>query len=112
MELYGEYFCGNKISDYGIRNGYLDYGTLAKSFNAVLANNILDVGDNWYQSSGGEDDIFQFYIVDEAGAEILERIGEIIFRNEELDLCVWGVTHFGTSWDYVLTNVPCCTKKV
>ena len=35
LELSGEYFCGNKASDYAIQNGYLDYATLAKAFDAV-----------------------------------------------------------------------------
>ena len=50
-------------------------------------------------------DIFQYYIVSDNGAEILAEAGEIVFYNEELDIYVWGVTHWGTSWDYVLTNI-------
>ena len=53
------------------------------------------------------DEIFQYYIVDDNGAKILEEINEIVFYNEELDMYVWGVTHWGTSWDYVLTNIKC-----
>lgn len=34
------YFYGNKVSDYGLKNGYVDYATLAKSFDAVLVNDI------------------------------------------------------------------------
>ncbi len=52
-------------------------------------------------------EIFQYYIVDDNGAEILKEINEIVFYNEELDMYVWGVTHFGTSWDYVLTDIKC-----
>ena len=36
------YFYGNKISDYGIENGYVDYRTLAKSFDAVMSNDIIE----------------------------------------------------------------------
>lgn len=50
-------------------------------------------------------DIFQYYIVSNNGAQILAEAGEIVFYNEELDMYVWGVTHYGTSWDYVLTNI-------
>lgn len=50
-------------------------------------------------------DIFQYYIVSDNGAQILAEAGEIVFYNEELDMYVWGVTHYGTSWDYVLTNI-------
>lgn len=154
------YFYGNKISEYGLKNGYVDYRTLAKSFNAVLNNDIInktyDFG-YWDIISGGvdnskeieeireqieeleelitmdtseeydneinkqieeleekieeleeeqePDEIFQWYIVDDNGARILEEAQEIIYYNEELDMYLWGVTHYGTSWDYVLTNI-------
>jgi hypothetical protein len=50
-------------------------------------------------------DIFQYYIVSDNGAQILAEAGEIVFYNEELDMYIWGVTHYGTAWDYVLTNI-------
>lgn len=50
-------------------------------------------------------DIFQYFIVDDSGAEILKRADEIVFYCEKLDMYVWGVTHWGTSWDYVLTSI-------
>lgn len=46
-----KYFCGNKISDYGIANGYLDYSTLAKAFDAVLVNDITKL---FYSTVNGE----------------------------------------------------------
>ena len=52
-------------------------------------------------------EIYQYYIVSDNGARILEEFNEIVFYNEELDMYLWGVTHYGTSWDYVLTNIPC-----
>ena len=158
MLLHGEYFYGNKISDYGIEHGRLDYRTLAKAFDAVLNNEIIqktyEIG-YWEQESGFVDnteeieeineeiselmldnendehteeieelqakieeleeeqensyneEIYQYYIVSDHGARILEEINEIVFYNEELDMYVWGVTHFGTSWDYVLTDIKC-----
>ena len=151
MEHYSHYFYGNKISDYGIRYGYVDYATLAKAFDCVLNNGIIEntayIG-YWEQVSGFVDnseiierfsemiaeleeqedteeeiaeieeriaeleerqeipaEIFQYYIVSDNGAAILEEANEIVFYNEELDMYVWGVTHFGTSWSYVLTDI-------
>lgn len=118
MLVHGKFFYGNEISEYGQEHGYVDYRTLAKAFDAVLNNDIIkntmDIG-YWECVSGNEYDeetdeyaeIFQCYIVDGNGAEILEKAGEIVFYNEALDMYVWGVTHWGTSWDYVLTDIPC-----
>lgn len=110
-----EYFYGNKISDYGLKNGYVDYRTLAKAFDAVLNNNIFEAMDfgEWELESGSDydeetesyEDIYQYYIVSDNGAEILKEAGEIVYYNEKLDMYVWGVTHYGTSWDYVLTDI-------
>lgn len=155
-----EYFYGNKISDYGIENGYVDYSTLSKAFDCVLNNNIISATgwENWDQVSGGIDnseeieelreqaeeledtitldtdddydkeimervreledqiadleeeqerqpDIFQYYIVSDNALTILEEADEIVWYNSELDMYVWGITHYGTAWDYVLTNI-------
>ena len=162
MKIKSIYFYGNKVSDYGIEHGYVDYATLAKAFDAVLNNEIMgktyEIG-YWEQVSGMVDnndkieeireqieeledaitedsteeqdeeisdkikeleeqieeleeeqdnipDIYQWYIVSDYGAEILQEAGEIVYYNEELDMYLWGVTHWGTSWDYVLTNIP------
>lgn len=50
-----------------------------------------------------EPDVFQFYIVDDI--RFLEMNNEIVFYNEELDIYIWSVTHYGTSWDHVLTDI-------
>ena len=165
MSKYYEYFYGNKVSDYGIENGYVDYATLAKSFDAVLNNDIIsktaDIG-YWEQVNGfidhsdeideiqdkidkleteqeeqnkidalqeqidalqeqideleeeqyEEPEIFQYYIISDEGADILKReTNEIVYYNEELDMYVLGVTHWGTSWDYVLTDIALQNKE-
>ena len=52
-----------------------------------------------------EPEVFQYYIVDDNGAEILKDADELVWYCEELDMYLWGVTHYGTSWNYVLTNI-------
>ena len=168
MTLKSIYFYGNKVSEYGIKNGYVDYATLAKAFDAVLNNNIMeqtaDLG-YWEQVSGMIDnseeieeireqieeleeqitedsteeqdeetsekireleeqieelereqdepgEVFQWYIVSDPGARILEECGEIVYYHEVLDMYLWGVTHWGTSWDYVLTNIAIDCEEV
>lgn len=116
-KLAGEYFCGNKISDYGIENGRLDYCTLAKAFSHVMANDLVRetsrYGIYWepihgyeWDDDGEYPEVFQYFIVGRDGAEIIEEYtDDPLFYCEELDLYLWGVTHWGTSWDYVLTDV-------
>lgn len=50
-------------------------------------------------------EIFQYYIVSANAVDILKENNEIVFYSDKLDVYVWGVTHWGTSWDYVLTNI-------
>ena len=166
------HFYGYPISDYGIKNGYIDYRALSRSFDAVLCNNVtnlfyatingeynepeqvngyidysdeinalqeqiddlemqqrdLDVcvnGDNERYNALQEQidglqeqiddlereqyyqpEIYQYFIISDRGAEILKDLtDEIVYYIPALDIYVWGVTHWGTSWDYVLTNI-------
>lgn len=129
------WFCGNEVSAYGKEHGYIDYRTLAKAFDAVLANDIIpktsgvigywetvngdearyynedgeEITREEYDENGGDEeykDVYQYYIISANGYSILsDYTDEIVFYNEELDMYVWGVTHWGTSWDYVLTDI-------
>ena len=116
IKLYDGKAFGVKVSDYGLENGYLDYYTLSKIVgHHVLCNNIVPFTglENWEVVSGEEMneyeeyyDIYQYYIVSESGARFLEaHTDEIVYYNEQLDIHVWAITHFGTSWDYVLTDI-------
>ena len=145
-----KYFYGNEISQYGLENGYVDFATLAKSFESVLCNNMENrVYETMEQQSGfinnseeieelerqifeaeesgdlteeeieeiqekidefqNEQDelpeIYQWFIVSDNALRILEEANEIIYYDNELEIYVWGVTHFGTSWSYVLTDI-------
>lgn len=114
---FGKYFCGNEISKYGRENGYVDYATLAKSFQHVLCNDVFKIGDydewriiNGYECDGDGNviEFFQFFIISETGAEILQSYtDETVWYNEEYNLYVWGIAHYGTAWDYVLTDIEC-----
>lgn len=111
----GTKFLDNEISGYGFERGYVDYKALASTFDAVLCNKIMqDNYEYWELVNGIEYDeendeyyqVFQYFIISSEGYKILSRFtDEIVYYNEELDLYVWGVTHCGTSWDYVLTDI-------
>ena len=151
-----KYFYGNKVSDYGVENGRVDYATFSKAFDAVLCNDIFNVcsrandysiydnltNDRCYEvedpttgewiefSSYSEyeewreeleavhdieanepeerlQDVFQWYLVPDTpmNRDLLEEAHEIYTYCESLAVLVWGVTHWGTSWDYVLTSI-------
>lgn len=177
MRHTSKYFYGNKISEEGLRRGYVDYRTFAQAFDAVLNNNIIeamnkagyyfeeentteyyDNNGNYYTSEEADEkreeiderleeidekldelqdneeaneaeikaleeaaaaleedrealeephykDIFQYFIVSDNALDLLREAGEAIFICEDLDMIVWGVDHWGTSWDYVMTNI-------
>ncbi len=100
---------GVKVSNHGLENGYLDYRALAGILGDCILNNTVraETLEDWDVIAGEiEDEIYQDYIISEYGYKFLEEhTDEIVFYNERLDIYVWGITHFGTSWDYVLTNV-------
>lgn len=95
IKLYGDKVWGITVSSYGLENGYLDYYTLSKIVGDRILNNTiinavhdweLVAGDDYNEEEDYQYDIYQFY-------------------SETLDVYLWGITHFGTSWDYVLTDV-------
>lgn len=110
MKLYGNKVYCEEVSKYGLENGYLDYLTLSKIIGPCIMNNYLraETMEDWEIVAGdlGASDIYQDYIISEYGYEFLaENTDELVFYNERLHVYIWGVSHFGTSWDYVLTNV-------
>lgn len=59
-------------------------------------------------------DVYQYFIVDFNSytyeyilKKYAEQLGNdiILYYIDELDLYILGVTHFGTGWDYVLTDI-------
>lgn len=109
-------FYGVEVSDYAENNNRVDYSTLAKTGDAILCNNIPNIdyniydniinGDLWDDEEQNEFEIFQYYIVSDSLKEILcYHTDEIVMYSELLNCYIWGVTHWGTSWDYVLTDI-------
>lgn len=109
IEMYDGKVWGVKVSDYGLEHGYLDYRALARILEDCIHNDFVrsETAEDWVIISGELDEaVHQDYIISKRGYEILrDYTDELVFYNEKLDLYVWGVTHFGTSWDYVLTDI-------
>lgn len=51
------------------------------------------------------EEVFQYFIVSDNALQLLDEANEVVYYNDTLDMYVWGVTHYGTSWDYVLTSI-------
>lgn len=116
ITLYDGKAYGHKVSRYGLENGYLDYMTLSFIVgDCILNNDIFEYAGygNWDLYSGDYEDedgeyyeVYQYYIITEGGARFLEEnTDEIVYYHPDLNMYLWGITHFGTSWDYVLTDI-------
>lgn len=79
-----------------------------RSPSQIVENEINEINDQIEElerEQSDDQEVYQWYIVDDWGARLLQDIDEIVYYNETLDMYIWGVTHFGTSWNYVLTNI-------
>lgn len=96
----------------------ITYGELAKRLDALKLFNKapeldpemvyegLENGTLWEspedEENGDVKEIYQWYLISPSDAEYIKRnTDELIFYSDVLDEYVWGVTHLGTSWDYV-----------
>lgn len=163
-------FWGVELNEEEIKNKRLSYGTVAKQFDAILCNDILQIDnslidnlesgdfvsyyingeetdretyeelkekyedeqsdllfdDDWGKDNPRaeklekrydeltelldqfeeiEDEVFQWFLVGESALWYLKKMGELVFYSDLLGCYVWGVKHWGTSWDYVMTSL-------
>lgn len=97
--------------------------------NAILCNDItklfynslnneyiepeFEIGTDYDEENDNYIDIYQFFIVDfndwtySKMQELREQLGKefVMYYIDLLDIYVVGIPHFGTSWDYVLTDI-------
>ena len=104
-----------------LKTGRVSYKRLVDHYvgDIVLCNNITEVDDeiwdnvdesNLIDEDGDEIndlDIYQYYIcnVSEWAKEQLKGTGVILSYSKVLDCDVLMVQHWGTSWDYVMTDI-------
>ena len=128
-----KYFYGIELSEEEIERNRISFRTLAKCFDAVLCNNILDVDEflfdnivsgsltTYYDENGNEitedeyyedenayeeqDEVYQWFIVSDNAKDLLEEANQLVLYSEKLDCYIWGVTHWGTSWSMVFTTI-------
>lgn len=112
IRMYDGKVFGIEVSAYAKEKGYLDYRTLARMLEDVILNNslrgaTLGVVGEWKIVAGEFDEmVLQDFIISRYGFEILkEYTNELVFYNEELNVYIWAVSHWGTGWAYELTDV-------
>ena len=102
------------LNNYEKENNTLSYKNLFYNDDAlILCNNIINDFEELELVSGVDydddtdtyEEIYQYYIINDDLAKRLQGINEVVYYHNKLDIYVLGVTHFGTSWDYVLTNL-------
>lgn len=116
------------------RSGKISYSRLIKYLfsDMILCNNITktfynningeyiepftEIGTDYDEESEDYVDIYQYYIVDyysSCSYDFAKKYCNneiIVYYIESLDLNILGVTHFGTGWDYVLTDFDYTTN--
>lgn len=101
----------------------ISYNTLVNFIfpNMVYTNSNIINNINYIDTVLGNDyewyfgEIYQFYIVDVDTWRLAQykkylKINKIdsdllLLYNEELEVYILGITHYGTNWDYVATNI-------
>lgn len=118
------------LNEYEREHNKISYKRLVNKFftDMILCNNItklfynqiggeycepsLELGTDYDEENDEYFDIYQYFIVDFSSytytlfEKYREQLGNelILYYIDELDIYILGVTHFGTSWDYVLTD--------
>lgn len=104
-----------EIRKYELECGFITYATLSRYVgDMILANTYVENTQTFAPYSGTDEkedgtpkEFFQYYIISEQGAEFLAEYApdEVVYYDEDYDLYVWCIDHFGTAWSGVLTNV-------
>lgn len=105
------------LNNQELKTGKVSYRRIIEKFigDIVLCNNIEQLDDsifdnaiNLYNDENDDgNEIYQYYLcnIGEWEKEQLEKMEIIISYSNMLDCDVLMVDHWGTSWDYVMTDV-------
>ena len=95
------------------RTGKASYKSIIDRYvdDLVLCNNIAEadstIWDNFNIELSENEEIYQYYLcnIGQFDHDILTEYGILLTYSELLDCDVLCVTHWGTSWDYVSTDI-------
>ena len=111
----------DKLNEYEKEHGKISYYTLLEYYDItrILCNKLPEIDPSiWDNIETGNidenDDIYQYFIIDFSSwmlDDIKEKYSDelIITYSDLLDNYVLLVDHYGTSWDYVLTDIEFTT---
>ena len=122
------YLTNEKRNEMELKRGKASYKTLVERYfeNMIICNNLLEkyfdeiidnieIGSLYDEETGEYDEVYQAFIVDSLDEYDLESLRELEDSNNDdsiilsyipsLDLQVLLVTHCGTGWGYVNTNI-------
>ena len=131
MEDLKMYIKKENLNEYEREHNKISFKTLANKLfsDMILCNDItklfyseiggkytepeIEIGADYDEETDEQIDVYQYFIVDFSSwtYSLMEKYAEqfgkefILYYLEELGLYVLGVTHFGTGWDYVLTDI-------
>ena len=110
----------NELNEQELKSGKVSYRRIIDRYihDLVLCNNIVEIEEflecQLYDTYGEINDleIYQYYLcnLNEYEEETLKEWGILLAYSNKLELDVLCVDHFGTSWDYVLTDVEWTTN--
>lgn len=109
-----KFYISNKseLNDEELRTGRISYQKIIDRYinDLVLCNNIEEIDNSIFDNMEEiEDDleIYQYYLCNLSKYEVeqLKEYGIILSYSDMLDLDILCVEHYGTSWDYVMTDV-------
>ena len=110
-----KFYIGSKdnLNAEELRTGRVSYRRLINAYiqDLVLCNNITEIDNSIWDNMGEFDDddleMYQYYLCDLSSyeRETLKEYGILLSYSDMLDLDVLCVEHYGTSWDYVMTDV-------
>lgn len=108
MKLYKS----DNFSDFELKNKRASYARIVKMLvgDIVLCNKISEIDysiwDNMEFELEEGDEIYQWYLCDisDYDKKIAQEYGLLFTYSDLLDCDVLCVDHWGTSWDYVLTQ--------
>ena len=105
------YYYGDlELNDFEKKHKRLSYRNMLKAFTDgcfILNNKVASrFAFDYLDENKMDAEIFQYYIISlQSARDLQEYTNEVILYNEGLDIYLLGVTHFGTSWDYVPTDI-------